>query len=448
MRSVIQRFAILLLLGVLALPVGASEEIMSIGPEGSILQLRSGLYGELFPDGAEAPPDHQVLALDIVRSESVERFLVPGTESMSEESLARILYDPTSGNVHLLWKGLSGPHPLLYLTSFDGLVWGATIEITGSVFANKGDPQLVISRDDPILDYKAGEGGRDNDRRVIYVTWWENAAVGSFKRFAPLLFLGGEYLGRAPIYNLENLVGDEQKAGQGVDVDDRFENLLRIQPASNGHSAVLGYLSRETGRVVSLEVDMLPAVLSELASRVRDLILEHGLEMGPSELADFIHAAILELGADFHPGSLHYLADQTRELIIAGGIPFTPGTLPPFADKAGVHIIHIGSRFKSNGLEAPQAVKILEISDPEDGTLHHFRVSVLADREPPSVSGDARLYLSRNGRESLVAWEEDGAIFYVESDGDFWKGEQSIALSDTLDRASAFKILEEYILNR
>ena len=432
----------------------SQEGRLSIGPNGTVLHLESGLYGDLFPEGAEAESYHAVLALEVIGAGEVTRHLVPETESIHPESSATVLYDKASNMAHLLWESLdSGIHPLLFLTSFDGESWSEVIEITGSVFASKGHPQLVVSHGEepPPLKDDAEAAVELVDRRVVNVAWWENAPFGSYKRYAPLLFLDGQYLGRVPIQNLSSF-GTENDPGRPPQSAGHLENLLQIQPGASASSVVVGFTNRETGRLMTQGIELLPTVLSRLAQEVHSLVLDHGKELPRIELADFLYNQILELGDGFHPGSLLYVADAIRLLTLAQGEPWYPGKVPPFAEKAGVHIIHVGARFKSNGLQDPSVVEVLEISeDPLEPSspLHHLKVSILSDRELPAAAAEgAQLFLSRSGREVLVAWHDENLVYYVESEGDRWSAQQQMELSERVSLGDAYRILEEHILGR
>ena len=427
----------------------AQQPDILVGPEGTVVQLRSGPYGELFPEGSETHPENLVLALDVQRSDSSERLLVPRTESFTPETSATLLYEKSADVVYLLWEGLyNSIHPILYLTNFDGAQWAEVIEIAGGVFASKGHPQLVVSRDSSVPMKTEGAPAAFTDRAVMHVVWWEEGAVGSYKRFAPLVFQDGIFLGWNP---LRNLASFSLKSGDGIAVDPNIENALRIQPGSKSNAAVIGFLNHETGRLITLEVETLPRELSRLAEEVSVLILEIGPECtSPEDLGERIRSAVLELGVDFHPGSLSYIADQVRAMIAEEHGELSAEGIVDFSEKMGAHIIHMGVRMKSNGLDSAEATEIIEIgqSGSGGGPYHHLKVSLLSDREPPEVGGAATLYLSRSGQDVLVVWDEDGSVCYRESEGDEWSDLQSIELSEDLDRDTVYQILAERILNR
>lgn len=426
----------------------AQQSPIVVGPDGAVMQLRNGSYGELFPEGNAIDPASMVLALDVLRSESSERLLVPGTESFTAESSATLLYEKRADVVYLLWEGLYNTiHPFLYLTSFNGEQWAEVIEIAGGVFSSKGHPQLVVSRDG--LPTKAEEGsGTFTDRAIMHVVWWEQGAVGSFKRFAPLVFQDGIFLGWNP---LRNLGGFLLKSGDGVAVDPNIENALCIQIGSKSAAVVIGFLNHETGRLVTLEVETLSRELSQLAEQISDLILAIGPESEtPEELGARIRSAVLEMGDDFHPVSLTYIANQAQVMIAQEEGDLTAARILDISEKMGAYIIHLGVRFKNNGLDSSEPAEIIEIGQTSSGggPYHHLKVSILSDREPPEVGGEATLYLSRTGRDVLVAWDDDDSVCYRESEGGGWGEVRSIELRDGLDRDTVHRILAERILSR
>ncbi len=426
----------------------AQQSQIVVGPDGAVMQLRNGSYGELFPDGGATEPENMVLALDILRSEQSERLLVPGTESFSVESSATLLYEKRADVVYLLWEGLFNTiHPFLYLTSFDGEQWADVIEIAGGVFTSKGHPQLVVSRDGVPTKTEA-ESATSSDRAIMHVVWWEQGAVGSYKRFAPLVFQDGIFLGWNPLRNLGSF---SLKSGDGVAVDPNIENALCIQVGSKTAAVVIGFLDNETGRLFTLEVETLPRELSQLAERISDLILEIGPESEtPKDLGVRVRSAVLDMGVEFHPVSLTYIANQAQVMIAQEEGELSAEGLRDISRKMGAYIIHLGARFKSNGLDSSEPAEIIEIGQISSGggPYHHLKVSVLSDREPPEVGGEAMLYLSRSGRDVLAVWDEDDTIRYRESEGDGWGEAQSIELRDGLDRDTVHRILAERILNR
>ncbi len=439
---------LLVLLTLFLAPLAAAAEDVIIGPDGSVFKLLNGTYGALFPGGVEAPPNASVLALDVLREgKLVERRLVPETESLSAELSATFHNEERANSIYLLWEGLlNGAHPQLYITSFDGESWSEVIEITGGIFATKGHPQLVIRRDaNPTLK-ALGLSEDATERAVIFLAWWEKIGQESYKRLAPLILQDGMYIGWNPLLTVAGLLPEK---AEGVAVDPNIENALRLQPGSRTSSVTMGFLNSDTGRLMALEVEILPRELSQLAERVSELVLELGAEASSNEeLAHEIRQAVLDYGIEFHPGSLGYLANQIYDFIMTRdeGEP-----IEILAPKAGIHIIHIGVRFKAHGLEDPLPVDIIEISqNGENGgaPYHHLKAVVLADREAPAVGGQVQLFLSHSGFDALVAWDVENGVSYRETRGQGWGAVRTVLTSENLDRARIYSILAERTWNR
>jgi hypothetical protein len=53
------------------------------------------------------------------------------------------------------------------------------------------------------------------------------------------------------------------------------------------------------------------------------------------------------------------------------------------------------------------------------------------------------MHLSPDGRDAVVAWSEDGEVFYRESRGSGWRSARSLRLDHGLDLAGAHAMLEQ-----
>jgi hypothetical protein len=56
--------------------------------------------------------------------------------------------------------------------------------------------------------------------------------------------------------------------------------------------------------------------------------------------------------------------------------------------------------------------------------------------------GEHAVYLSRNGRQAVVSWIDEGVVNYRESRGDGWSDTRQLRLGDELDLGRAREILE------
>ena len=413
---------------------GASPSRMVVGPGGAVLQLSIGAYGDLFPEGTQAYPGNLVLALDVSRGDSTERFLVPQTRSRFPETSPTLFFDDQGGVAYLLWEGFHNDiHPLLYLTSFDGERFGEVFEISGSPFSRKGLPHLEVTRD---RGYSADLS--PVDRLMIHVTWIEEVGNEVHKRYAPLVLMDGEFLGWNPVQTLSASPVSDDAKGWG--------DLLRVQPGPQSNSFLAGFFDADQASLASTMVEVVPQALSRLADHVATTILAQRQGMDQGELAEVVRQGIYDLDLGFHPASLDYIVAQVEELILASAededLDFLAGTL------RGT-IVHIGMRVGTGGLATGEASQVMTLR-PEvgEGLSHHIKLSPIGVWPLPEVGGPARVFFADDGREALVAWDSDTEVLFRETLKGGWGEVQAVALGERLDRSTVYDILESRARNR
>ncbi len=426
----------------------AGEAPSVLGQDGTVFRLHQGLYGSLFgEDGIGADPDSPVLALDVRRNDgSIERWLVPGTESRDLESSASLVFEDKTGVVYLVWETLfNGLHPLLQLIGFDGALWSERIGITGNVFADKGALQLVVQREvDPVLQ----EGVESlKDRTTLHLTWWEEAAGVSLKRHALIILEEGRYLGWAPILDLADYVlasGDERPPEVPG-----LESSVRLQAGSDHRTVVAGFVNPYTHRLVTLEIEALSQTLGSFAEDVRAGIVVIGLGARTrSELAEMVRSEVQAQGSTLHEAAREYLAERAAAIVEDSEEELTSAGITAMADDVRAGIVVIGSRIGAGGLEDPRDSEVIAVGQSAtggDGPYHYYQVSVASDREAPIVDAPARLWLSDSGQNVIVTWEEEEAVHYRESVGDGWGESHAIKLTEDLDRELVYRMLAERV---
>src|ERR687896_124774 len=139
------RALFLLAAALLALPALAVAEETVLGNHGELYLVKTGLYGELFPNGKETDAGNNVLALEITRpGEPAARVLVPETKDKALESSPAVIFEADSGTVFLVWDSrLSATQSSLKLASFDGDHWAPAIEVTTDSYSTKTSLQLA-----------------------------------------------------------------------------------------------------------------------------------------------------------------------------------------------------------------------------------------------------------------------------------------------------------------
>lgn len=442
--------AILLVWGLFPTVAEAQERQLVFDSEGTVYRLHRGTYGELFPEGTAAHADNPVLALEVIPAEGdAERLLVPATESYDSESSASLVYEKGAGTVFLLWQtAFNGLHPLFQLTSFDGTAWSEVIEIAYGPFIRKGSPRLAVTRE------TAADGA---ERTLLQLIWWEEVpGAVSRKRYAPIFLEGEGYSGNPPVIDLSSFLPAADEAVPAADETAEsdaalpaaagLEDALTLRAGRNDHSVVVGFLDPDDHRLATLEVELLPWALSDLADKVRAHVVVVGNRYSTrGELAEDARTALLELGTGFHEAARRFLADEVRGIVESSPEdPSSPEGLEMIADKIRAHVVVVGSRFRVAGLEDTHASDVLEIPS-SDGGFHALNVSVISNRVAPDVGGSAELFLSESGRNVIVTWEGDGVIHYRESAGDGWSEPGVIELTEDLDRDAVYQMLSERV---
>jgi hypothetical protein len=441
-----------LLLAAAAPAVAESSDPTVLGRDGAVWRLLSGSYGELFPEGAEADPRRAALALEVSRAgDEAERWLVPGSVGRDVDAVRNLVLEERTQLVYVLWEGLlNGVHPMLYLTSFDGSAFSEVIEISGSPFSSKGSPQLVVTRESSPLagSDKAGNAG---ERTILHLVWWEELAGTSRKLYSPIILEQGMYLGDAPVFDLGGLVPEGGDKGWEP-VTGGIGNALVARPGKDSRTLVVGFLDPESHHLVTLRLRVLPRELGELAEGAAAAAIELGAEAASrEELADQLHAAVLELGAAFHEASRLYMADRAELLVASAEEESTPDGLSILAEKLRAEVIIIGIRIGANGLDSPDDTQVVSIGpEGEAGNHGHLLgVSVVGDRPAPEVDGPASLFLSESGYHALVVWEGEGdRLYYRESTPEGWTEAAFLQLGPELDRETAYGILADRIGER
>lgn len=455
--STLRLLIALIICSIVAGPVSAlsAEEDPVLGSDGTIYRLLQGQYADLFPLGSMTAADAPVLALDVTGANGeVQRLLVPGTETRDREASPVLLLEESTQRIYLLWEELfNGIHPLLQLTSFDGEIWTPVVEIASGPFSRKGSPRLEVTRDAGGLN--SGADGI-TDRSVAHLTWWQGGASGASKKFyAPMALAGGAEQGTTPVFDLAAFFASGEDA-QG-DLQPAFSDLLVIEPGGESSSAVMAFLDSRTHNVRSLRSEMIPGVLSSFADKARLEIVIIGQRFhGKRAIAERMRSKLMELGGDFHPASLAYIVDSLAEFIEGWqGDLSREGQLEFMAGKARLEIVIIGSTIDANGLPADADAYLLEVGAVAEGQERPGLLKLSRGGEwalPPIDDRvtTARLFVSKSGRQVLLAWEgerfEDRVTYRI-SNEEGWSDASYLSIRADLDRDTVYRLLAEQVRN-
>ncbi len=447
------------LVGVFAIPAFAQDGTAALGAAGEVYLPKAGAYKDLFPKGHGTTPDNTVLAIDLIQvGAPSQRLLVPYTTGADVETSPAVLYEDDSNSLFVVWSNqINSLNSALMLASFDGTNWGVPIQITGNPFSSKTSPQLAITHDSfSLTDVNGNPATRH--RTIIHVVWEEqNSKGGADVLYTPVILEEGAYLGWAPVYNLNDLVGRTSSGSSFTPPDSLFQSPV-LQRGRDARTLVVGFASAETRAISSVEIDVLPEEISLLAEGCRANIIDVGRNLYPNylqTLSDKAYAYIIAQGAAFNDDITHYLATQIRALVLANR-GTSSSDLTSLSEAARANIIDVGVRLSGRGLRDGSTDKsllesVVSLDPTNDPTApsHQIHFRVTSNRPTPNMgSTEAQLFLSDSGAEAIVAWTDSGKVLYLQSQGTGWSNQKQINLTGSLDAPHAFDILKQRARSR
>lgn len=444
MKQILRVGFFLFLAGTLVIPAGADN--LAVGSGGQVLQLVSGVYGELFPHGTEADPRANVLALETLGGDKVTRMLVPSTSDLAVEQSPTLYHDPTTDVTYILWSARhNGVHPFLRLTQLSDGEWIEPFDITGSVFVGKNEPQLSVHHESWAL-----EDGTQVERTVFHVLWWEELGGMVEKRVSALVSENGQLVGTTGILTLSNFLPPGTQSvltGEGP-----LDTSVRLIGSSDG--IVAGFLGGEFNQIEVLSSSVMPVPLSRLAFEIETAVLNYDSSGGMS-LQEVVVETILESSSELHPAILAVMADSVLDLIdqatVDGG-ELVQSALAELADKMGVYLIEIGAKTKSGGLVGDEATVVTVRPESEQASqgAHHLAISHLATFDAPAELPQTaiEMFVSPRATAALLAWDDGDHVAYQETTADGWTDVSYLDTTKGIDRETAYEILEKRTLER
>ncbi len=441
-------------------PLFAEAHDLALGANGDIYRVRIGTYGDLFPT-ALAQSDLTVLALDVTHpgpdGPTTQRLLVPGTGGNDVESSPSLFFEDSSKSVFLVWESRINPlHSVLYLTSLTDDQFGEVVQISGDRYSFKSSPRIAVSHD--TFEVAGASGTPESHyRTVVETVWWETTGSEDRAVYAPVVLIDGDYLGWNPVFLLDDLAKSDDKQVAAVPSGPLL-HAPSIQIGDDGTTTVATFVNSESGRLNTLEIDVLSVDLSDIAARVRAKILTYPRIPSPiTPLADAVRAQIIEIGTNLHPSVRGFIADAARAQIIEIGSRFTPGQVRRLADALRAQIIEIGADgFGGRGGRQQNLVyRVTEImatatAEPTvDKPGHALALHTTLDLPIPDT-GDAvpSIYTSTHGDSVIVSWSQGDKILYRESTADGWTDVLSITLGANMTQEQAEQILAQRAKNR
>ena len=262
---------------VAASPILAEAHDVTLGANGELFRVRSGSYADLFPGSNPAVAANLVLTLDITQLQAggttTQRLLVPGTGGNDVESSPSLFFEQASNSIFLVWESRINPlHSVLYLTSLSNGEFGDLVQISGDRYSFKSSPQIAVSRDTFEL-FDADGNSQRHIRTIVETVWWETTGSEDRAVYAPVILIDGTYLGWNPVFLLDELADSEGPRVVELPTGPHL-HAPSIHLGDSG-AAVATFVNSETGRLNTVEIDVLPVDLSDIAARVRAKILTY-----------------------------------------------------------------------------------------------------------------------------------------------------------------------------
>lgn len=453
--------ALALPLSLVSLPATAAEGgvPMVLGADGTVTWLVIGAYEDLFPDGVDVGVNgaSQVLALEQVDPAGVTvRWLVPDTEGSGVEPASLVL-DDGSGAIFLLWEAtINGLHPLLRLTRFEGEGFSSIVDITSGAFADKGTAQLVITREAEALRFVEEDGAMEGEifeerTMVVHVVWWQESPFGSLKLYTPVVIENGRLSRQSPILDLSRFA-PAGGADAEAEAEAALRDLLTIRQGETSQTVVLGFLEPSSGRLRTLRMDVVATALSDLGDKFGAHIVIVGMRTGDRRaMAEEVWPLLLDLGEDLHESIKIYMAAHLEDLILNSEEDLTPEGLEALAGRLSDEILTISAGVEAGGLARSESELVDAVPRLEEGKRHVLMVRVLSDRPAPEIGtpeGVVRLFLSSSGYHAMVAWEEDGRVFFRETADAGWGEIGSVEPAKGLEISAIYQMLERRVASR
>lgn len=445
----------LLLLGALATsPVAAGPTTPSstLGPAGEVYQSRTGTYGQLFAEGAATDPAFPVLALDVLRQERLERWLVPGTETLDAETSASVIYEPGAETVYVVWTtNFNFVHSRINVIGFHAGEWSEPIEIVGDPFSLKSSPRITVTRD-TLVRTEGGAVARHR-RTILHALWWEESGAGDRIVYAPLVLVDGVFIGETLWIALDELAPGEPS---GRPVSRQLALAPGLDDGDSPNRLLASFALPRSGNLSVLEIEPVPLELISLGSSARAHIVEVGARACQTEtvvrVGESARAHIVEVGRnDFHSSVIRHVAAVATESLGAEASGVDCGSLESVGREVEQQVVEAGMETLRNGLlkKASDArAHIVEVGRSLDiGTVHKVRIQQTAQRPaPPSGDSDTYVFASRDGRRSLVAWRDPSGLFYVESrDDGSWSDPTLLRTDELLQVDEAIAVLRRRV---
>jgi hypothetical protein len=436
------------LLGVLAAllstPVSGQWSVTALGDNGELYEVRIGELEALFPNAPEDSARHRVMALDVTEADgSSHRHLVPGTEGSERENRPSLVYD--SGQLFILWASAdSSRSSSLRLIGFQDGSFTSPMNVVDDAQELRGPPRLALTRD------RYGAGASALQRTTVHLLWWQGLEGEPKVFYTPIVLVDGVYLGWNPVLELSSFDRNAKLAEPFAAIE--LFRAASLESGIDDTSVVVPLPQQRSGRLLTLDIQLLPSVLQNLADEIRAHIIGVGraglAQRGAAALEGDLRDLIVSSGVDLHAGILGFIAEQAGAALAAGSDLEVEDLAASVAQAA----LDAGASILGNPERAIDRACLRVQLGPEPGSsqplLHEVRICLASDRPLPETDPYAPhvLFLSEDGAQVLAAWlSADGKLRYRKSEGDGWSATVTVSTGESLGIDQALRLLQRQI---
>lgn len=425
-------FALVLLAAAGGAAALAAEPTRLLAPDGGVVEVRQAVLPAI--EGATSPPA-EALAVTLARPGAVPvGEVVPGTEGAAAESLVDATLSYGGTKLTVFWVGREGGELRLSARTRDIELpgWSEQRELIAfDLVPGAPEPIWTLTRDQYTLAAEDGSSPVRHERDVLHFFWWAMLEGRPSLRYAPVVLVDGRPLGAVPSFALDAL--DSASVYAAPLTSRLFQSLAVVR---NGDEPRLGvtFLSPASGRLLGVELQLLPGELSVLADRAR--------------------GHIIDLSAQLHPASAQFAADGIKSFV--EGFDTVAG-LNALADRARGHIIDLVATPLRGGIATEAAATSAELFEiPElgpDGNpqlSHLLRARVLRSWAFPveTVGSEFVSLVSPRGDAAILAWRaQPETLIYLESGSEGFGESRQVPLG-SIDLDAALSTLRARLATR
>ncbi|HEV8629000.1 MAG TPA: hypothetical protein VGV61_01700 [Thermoanaerobaculia bacterium] len=416
-----------------------------LGAGGEVYHVQRGLYRDLFANPPAALAGNPVLALDVVRDGKTRRTLVPDSEGPAAEQAAALVAG--AGGVYLLW----GDGRQMTVVGFADDAWGEPYTLELDAMSTKLNPQLITTTD------RFSALGDDQpvavERTILHLVWLDRGAAGDRVLYTALVIENGVLRRVNRVFDLQQIAGGgDAGLGTAGTAPASLQQGPQLRRGRDGKSAVAGFVDRDGGELVTLELRGVGGDLVGMADKARVVIIDIGRKYpgaSRSEIADKARMVVIEIGRAVLKPAVGDFVAAAFLASVAGSDPGVP--LEAAAGQAAQVTVEQGASLLTLPAKDDTRTEILEAAGVEDGAGPRELLDLRhASRRPlPALPpADVRLFLSADGGQASLAWGGAGFVRYRETTPEGWSSLRTLALGPAFSRDDAFALVAKRLTDR